>query len=74
MQCMFSDRESCLHAKYFINYEDEQMLRIQVVKDTSLLNNRLFHGKGWSTARVPLNASSNLKVHAYNKCGTNNLE
>ncbi|XP_052705082.1 uncharacterized protein LOC128180917 isoform X1 [Crassostrea angulata] len=57
------DRESCLQAKYFINYEKEQMLRIQVVKDNNLLNNILFQGKGWSTARVPLNASSNMKIY-----------
>lgn len=54
------DSESCLQAKYFINYEEEQMLRIQVVNENTLLNNRLFHGKGWATAHVPLNASSNL--------------
>lgn len=60
---MFLDRESCLQAKYFINYEKEQMLRIQVVKDNNVMDNRLFQGKGWSTARVPMNASFNMKVH-----------
>lgn len=63
MQYVFLDRESCLQSKYFIKYEEKQMLRIQVVKDNNLLNNILFQGKGWSTARVPLNASSNMKVH-----------
>ncbi|XP_019919461.2 uncharacterized protein [Magallana gigas] len=56
-------RESCLHLKYFTEYEEEQMLRILVVKDNNLLNSRLFHGKGWSTARVPLYASSNIKIY-----------
>lgn len=55
--------ESCLQVKYFIHDQENQRLRIKVEKENNQLIDRLFQGKDWSTARITLNAMSNMKIH-----------
>lgn len=55
--------ESCLQVKYFIHDQENQRLRIKVEKENNQLIDRLFQGKDWSTARITLNAMSNIKIH-----------
>ncbi|XP_048726962.2 uncharacterized protein LOC125645465 isoform X2 [Ostrea edulis] len=55
--------DSCLQVKYFSRDPTNQMIRIQVVKDDHLINNKVFQGRDWSTARVSIKAATGIKIH-----------
>ncbi|XP_062591116.1 uncharacterized protein LOC134252644 [Saccostrea cucullata] len=55
--------DSCLQVKYFTRDPTKQSLRIQVIRNGHLISNRLFRERDWSTARISIKASSEIKIH-----------